>query len=156
MRKTMFLLAMIGMTSLLWAADPSVGTWKLNVGKCKFSANEPAGKEETMVVKQEGNQLIVTQKGVRVDGSAISNKYSHSVKGGIVKGEDLATPNKGITYVITVIAPGDRYFAIVSNNEQMQLHHVLVSKDGKTTTLTSSGMDEKGKSVDATLVFEKQ
>lgn len=156
MRKALLVLAFCGFAASLWAADPSVGTWKLNVAKSKFSANEPAPKEETMVVTEAGNQLIVTQKGIRVDGSAISNKYAHSLKGGIVKGEDQSTPGKGITYVITVIAPGNRYFAIVSNNEQAQLHHVLVSKDGKTTTLTSSGTDEKGNPIAAVLVFDKQ
>jgi hypothetical protein len=31
MRKAMLLLAVLGFVGLLWAADPFVGTWKLNI-----------------------------------------------------------------------------------------------------------------------------
>jgi hypothetical protein len=36
MRKAMLLLAVFGLAGSLWAADPIIGTWKLNIAKSKF------------------------------------------------------------------------------------------------------------------------
>jgi predicted ribosome quality control (RQC) complex YloA/Tae2 family protein len=53
MRKVMLLLAVFGLVSLAWAADPSEGTWKLNIAKSKFAPSTGAAvKEGTHVVRE--------------------------------------------------------------------------------------------------------
>ena len=42
MRKAMLLLAVFGLMGTLWAADPSLGTWKLNLAKSKIPASDLA------------------------------------------------------------------------------------------------------------------
>jgi hypothetical protein len=66
------LLVFLAANSLL-AADPCVGTWKLNVGKSK-PAPAPLGmavKEETIVIEEITERYDVTVKGMLENGSAI-------------------------------------------------------------------------------------
>jgi len=58
MKKVMLLVAVFGLVGSLWAADPLIGTWKLNVAKSKFSADflafekAVAPKESTLVIRE--------------------------------------------------------------------------------------------------------
>ena len=58
MRRTMLLLGIFGLAGSLWAADPIIGTWKLNIEKSKFSsAKHPMldltdPKEQTEVYRE--------------------------------------------------------------------------------------------------------
>jgi hypothetical protein len=49
MRKTMLLLTVLEFTGSLWAVDPTVGTWKMNVAKSIFRADEIVKKQATIV-----------------------------------------------------------------------------------------------------------
>jgi len=57
MRKSMYLVAMLAFASPLVAADPFVGTWKLDPSKSKHSGNAPNPKEATIVIEEKGRQL---------------------------------------------------------------------------------------------------
>ena len=62
MRKLMLLLAVLGLVGTLLAADPLLGTWKLNAAKSKFSPillaleKDVAPKETTMVIQNLGTR----------------------------------------------------------------------------------------------------
>lgn len=155
MRKAMCLLAVLGCVSLLWAADLTVGTWKLNAAKSKFAPSTEAPTKELMEVKRElGNdQVEIAETGTRTDGSKISVKFTHPQNGGIVT--DSSTP-KGQMSVATVIGPGELYETVLQNGKQVEFYHVVVSKDGKTLTVTDKGSDAKGKPFENISVFDKQ
>jgi hypothetical protein len=69
----------------LWAADPAVGTWKLNIAKSKFALSAQAPlKEETMVLRQTGDKIENTTTGIRTDGTRISSKWIAPTQGGVL------------------------------------------------------------------------
>jgi hypothetical protein len=156
MRKILLLLTAIGFATSLWAADPCVGTWKFSAAKSIFPANEAATKEETMVVQEIKGSLNIIQKGTRMDGSPILAKFSHSINGGTVKGEEQAAPQKGASLFSIVVAPGNRYLAVLFNDEQVELFHIFVSNNGKRTTIASSGVYDNGKPFKRVIVYDKQ
>jgi len=148
MRKAMLLLAVFGLVGSVGAADLTVGTWKLNVTKSKL------WKELTQVKRELGNdQVEITETGISTDGSKISNKFTHPQKGGLVA--DSSTP-KGQMAVATVICPSEIYETVLQNGRQVEVLHVVVSKDGKTLTVTDKGTDAKGKSFESISIFDKQ
>jgi hypothetical protein len=68
------LLAFLALGGSLLAADPFVGTWKLNVAKTKWEPTQPgmAPTEETIVIQVTSEQYVLITKGKQENGSAIS------------------------------------------------------------------------------------
>src|ERR1700680_5202157 len=62
------------------AADPAVGTWKLNVEKSKFSASG-ALKSQTRAYVQTDGGLKLTFSGVAADGAAVSGDSTYKYDG---------------------------------------------------------------------------
>jgi len=154
MRKAMLLLAVFGLVGTIWAADPSVGTWKLNIAKSKMppSAQAPV-KEETQVTREVGDQYEITFTGTRTDGSTFSLKFSCPQKGGVVKYENAPEGQMSVT---TMISPSEWYGTSLSGGKQVAFGHYVISKDGKTMTRTGKGTDDKGKPYESLAVWEKQ
>jgi alkanesulfonate monooxygenase SsuD/methylene tetrahydromethanopterin reductase-like flavin-dependent oxidoreductase (luciferase family) len=155
MRKVMLLLAVLGLVGSLWGADPSVGTWKLNIAKSKSApSTEAAVKEEMAVIREVGDQWEITFTGKRVDGSSISIKASRPKQGGVVK--FLTGGSEGEQSFDTVVARGDWYHTSLRNGKQVEVIHGIVSKDGKTMRQITKGTDAQGKAYETVEVYEKQ
>ena len=75
------LAAFFAVVALGFAADPNMGTWKLNEGKSKFSAG--ATKNHTVVYAPAGDMVKVTVDGTDKDGKAV-----HNVSTGKFDGKD--------------------------------------------------------------------
>jgi hypothetical protein len=157
MRKAMLILAVLGLVGSLWAADPSLGTWKLNVAKSKFPPNptgQAALKEETRVVRQVGDQIETTTTGSRTDGSPISSKSTRPQQGGVIKSQTATTEDR--MAVFTVVEPNNCFITLLQKGGQVVVVHSVISKDGKTMIDTGKGVDDKGKPVEYLGVWEKQ
>jgi hypothetical protein len=156
MRKAMLLLAVFGLAGSLWAADPMLGTWKLNIAKSKFAPTEPAPKEVTAIWRELGaDQYECVMTGVRIDGSAISVKATIPAKGGVINVQQ-PVPIKGQSGIVTIVGPGDWYITFMQDGKQVEVVHSVVSKDGKTARNTAKGVDAKGKPYEALDVYDKQ
>jgi hypothetical protein len=154
MHKVMLFLAMFGLAGALWAADPIVGTWKLNMAKSKFLSTDSVSKEQTLVIRAAGtDQYEMAITGIQADGQPMSAKAVHPQQGGVVSG--LSLP-EGYMVVQTVIAPGNVCTTFLQNGKQVRMHHNIVSKDGKTMTQAVRSLDAKGQPVDALSYWEKQ
>src|SRR3954454_14291168 len=80
MRYLKFVLALAFVTTL-WAADPFVGTWKVNTAKSKFKTG--AGpKEQTLVISESGGNVDIAVKGTSADGKPIATHYTIPSGGG--------------------------------------------------------------------------
>lgn len=159
MRKTMLLLAVLGLTGSLWAADPLLGTWKLNAAKSKFSPillaleKDVAPKETTMVIQNLGtDQIEITETGTRADGSTISQKFRQPKQGGTVESSLV----KGISFIHTLINENERVGTILQDGKQSQVIHWVVSQDGKTLKSTRRATDAQGKPVEHVAVYDRQ
>jgi hypothetical protein len=152
MRKLMLLLAVFGLVGLAWAADPIMGTWKTNVSKTKLAPVGDWAKEATLTFREVGDQFTYETKGTLINGSSFSNKGNRPLVGGICQ-----PPNAdGTVDYVTVIGPGDAYVTTLRNGKQVSWDHYVVSKDGKTLTITSKGTDANGKPAEALYVLDKQ
>ena len=156
MRKVIVMFSIFGCFGSLLAADPTVGSWKLNVAESTFRLDEVALKQETMVVQEIGGRLVITQKGVGVDDVSQFYKWTHPIQGGEVIAEEDAAPSPGVSYYAMVIAPGDRYHVILHFGIQQELHHIEVSEDGRILTLSSSGIYPSGKPYRRLMLYERQ
>lgn len=159
MRKAMLLLTVFGLVGSLWAADPMLGTWKLNAAKSKFSPTflelekAAAPKESTLVVRDlDADQIEITETGTRMDGSAISQRFTQPKQGG------AATSGlpEGTIFIHTIVSPNDRVGTILQNGKQIEVIRWVVSKDGKTLIDTRRRTDTKGKPIEHVIVYDKQ
>ena len=149
----------IALTSVLafgavaFAADNNVGTWKLNVAKSSFSPG-PAPKSQTLKIEAWGDDgLKYSADGVGPDG-----KPTHAEFQAKFDGKDV--PFKGNPDSDTLA-----YKRIDANTLQATTKlkgkatitaKVVVSKDGKTRTVTQTGTDAQGRTVKSVFVYEKQ
>jgi hypothetical protein len=138
-------------SACLAADDASMGTWKLNEAKSKFSPGAP--KNTTVVYEAAGDSVKVTVDGVGADG-----KPSHSEWTGKVDGKDY--PVTGDSSADTrSYKRVDAHTLKLTNkkgDKVIMSGTATVSADGKTRTVTISGTDASGKKVSATAVYDKQ
>ena len=155
MRKAMLFFAVFAFTGSLWAADPIIGTWKLNVGKSKAAPGKSLQKESIDVCRElDTNEIECVSKGVNADGSAIDLTISFPSQGGMVKLQP--PPPKTISYVETLVEPGNWIVTFMMNGTQVVLLQKVVSKDGKTCTATTSTVGTDGKRSESLAVYDKQ
>lgn len=138
----------------LLAADPFVGTWKLDVAKSTYQKGQ-APKDTTVVVVEQGENAVVTVKGTAADGTPIAIKYSVSTKGGTQAYTEGAPPS-GVS-VTTKRANTTTIDATTTmNGKILSTVHTTLSADGKTMTQVRKGVNATGASVDATIIYTRQ
>jgi hypothetical protein len=147
------LISVLALTAVVFAADNNVGTWKLNLAKSKYSPG-PAPKSQTLKIEAWGEDGVkYTADGVGADG-----KPTHAEFQAKYDGKDYAF--KGNPDADTLA-----YKRIDANTLEATLKmkgkptitaKAMVSKDGKTRTVTQMGKNAQGQSIDITSVYEKQ
>ena len=147
------LVAVLAGTVLAQAADPQAGTWKLNVAKSKFSPG-PAPKSGTVTISamSGGSKVVVDQP--QADGSTRHYEYSAMYDGkdtavtGTNPDADMVARTKvNARSVKTVSKKGGKVTTTATS---------VVSMDGKTRTVTTTGMNAAGQKVNNVAVYEKQ
>lgn len=136
---------------LLTAANPIVGTWKMNTAKSKFNPG-PAPKSVTITYEQDGEWTISKAEGVSGSGENFSRSNRYKTDG-------AEYPWDGPLGKGTIsIKETDGYHATSTQKvgSGVTTTRSVISKDGKTRTLTITGTDSQGKKVHNTMVFEKQ
>lgn len=133
------------------AADPIVGTWKLDIAKSKFSAGT-ALTGGTRVYKEANGLYTLDQKLRGADGKETSNSAQYrdgqEVKqaAGAAVGATLAKKIDANTWD----------FDLKKDGKVIGQVHRVVSADGKTLTIHNTGMQLSGVTGDETLVFDRQ
>jgi hypothetical protein len=163
MRKVIFLLiTFLSLPTTLWASDPFIGTWKLNVSKSRFTSAFLAAfgmaepKQETIVIKELNDdewEVIVT--GTYSDESLNSQRQTVPKQGGIVKFQQ-GNPPEGSFYVETKISDKEKYRTFIQDGKQRNLQHIVMSQDGKEMTVAITGTNNQNKPFEALYFFEKQ
>jgi len=153
-RVALILVALFSVSVGLTAADdPMLGSWKLNVAKSKFGSG-PAIKEETNQVEPfGGNGIKLTAQIIRGDGTKVAESYA-----GTFDGKEFSVggdPNVDTAYLKRIDANTMERINKKAGKPTTTMKYV-VSKDGKTKTVTITGTTAKGEPVNTVLVFEKQ
>jgi hypothetical protein len=146
----MMMLCVFGF-ALAYAADnPQMGTWKLNEAKSKIA---PGGfKNDTVVYAADGDNVKVTTDGTLAD------KPVHTEWTGKFDGKDYPLTGDPMADSRSYTQVNDRTLTLNNkkNGKTVVTGKIVVSKDGKTRTLTTHGKDAKGNKVSTTAVYDKQ
>lgn len=132
-------------------ASPMMGTWKLNEAKSKFAPGAP--KNHTVVYEAAGDSVKVTVDGTDADGKALHNEWT-----GKFDGKDYAVTGDPTsdTRAYKKVNDNTLDMTIKKDGKVTATGTIVVSADGKTRTVTTSGTDAKGKTVKNTAVYDKQ
>jgi carbamoylphosphate synthase large subunit len=137
--------------ALCFAADPSMGTWKLNDAKSKFSPG--ATKNTTVVYAAAGDNVKVTVDGVDKDGKATHNEWT-----GKFDGKDypvVGDPNSDAR-AYKKVDDHTLELTVKKGGKVTATGRIVEAADGKSRTVTTSGVDSSGKEMKNMAVFDKQ
>jgi hypothetical protein len=144
--------AVILWSSVALAVENWLGTWKLNVAKSKYSPG-PAPKSLTL-------KFEATEDGIRLTSDVLDSegKATHAVYVSKFDGKDV--PWEGNPDADTASAKridDNSYENIWKKEGKVTITaKAVVSKDGKTLTVTLTGTDSKGRAVNNTAVYDRQ
>jgi hypothetical protein len=141
---------LVGLSSS-FAQSPQMGTWKLNEAKSKI----PAGmmKNTTVTYSMEGDSVKVTTDGTSGDGSPLHTEWTGKFDG---KDYPLTGAPDADTRSYTKV---DDHTLTLENKKGgivTTSGRAVVSADGKTRTLTTSGKNAAGKTLTGKSVYDKQ
>jgi hypothetical protein len=137
-------------TAACFAANPHMGTWKLNEAKSKLLPG--IGKNTMVTYAEQKDKIKVTVEGVDKDG-----KPTHGVWLGKVDGK--AYPMKGnLPYnSVAYKMVNDRTYDLTAMKDGTMVWtgKSTVSADGKSRTVTLERTDANGKKVKGKAVYDK-
>jgi FlaG/FlaF family flagellin (archaellin) len=128
-----------------------MGTWKLNEAKSKFAPGAP--KNHTVVYEAAGDNVKVTVDGTDADGKALHNEWTGKFDG---KDYPVTGDPTSDTRAYKQVNDHTLDMTIKKDGKVIMTGKIVVSADGKTRTVTTSGTDAKGKKVKNTAVYDKQ
>jgi hypothetical protein len=133
------------------AEDVNMGTWKLNEAKSKISPGTQ--KNTTVVYAAAGDSVKITVDGVGADGKPAHNEWT-----GKFDGKDYPVTGDPASDMRAYRRVNDHTLAlnVKKGGKVTMTVRVVVSADGKSRTVTSSGTDAKGKKFRSTMVYDKQ
>ena len=133
------------------AADPQMGTWKLNEAKSKFTAGTT--KNTMVVYEAAGDQVKVTVNGVNAKGKSTHNQWT-----GRFDGKNYPVTGDPNSDARSYKKINDRTLELTiwNHGRVTGTGRIVVSADGKSRTATASGTDAKGKDFKSTGVYDKQ
>lgn len=152
MRYTKVLLVLIGFGTALCAADPSVGTWKMNPNKTVFK-NGTSPMQQTITISETGSNLNVKVAGTAVNGRKISLSYTIPVAGGPGKIVQSSEYN-GVS--AKRISPNEQELSYMKGGKAIYTAQATISADGKSLTVATQGVNPLGDTVEGNVVYDKQ
>ena len=140
-----------------WAADVQTGTWRLNVAKSRFQTST-APKSQLVTILPDGkdgiklNVDIVTANG---DKSSVAYAAQYDGKQN-PRTEAGAGAVPGQTVSLTRIDNRTVERIAYLKGKKLTTERWEISSDGRTRTVTQTGVGADGKPVNNVLVYEKQ
>lgn len=134
------------------AADPVVGTWKLNASKSTFTTG-PALKSQTRTYSQSGESMTLVMKTVGADGMEAATRTTYQLDG---KDYPITGSPDFDSLSARQVDSNTAEFTLKKGGKAVGTTSRTVSKDGKTLTSKMQVTTAKGEKSESTLVFDKQ
>lgn len=151
--KTVVLAVVVCSTAMLVgvAADPNVGSWKLNEAKSTFVPGMPKNNTVVYTVVDDGYKCVV-------DGVDGAGKPTHNEWTGKFDGNDYAVTGdpSADTRSMKMVKGGHYVLANKKGGKTVVTGTVDFSADGNTRTLTVHATDAAGNKITSTAVYERQ
>ena len=138
-------------TVVCFAQNPHIGTWKLNESKSKIPAG--ATKNHTVVYEVVGDSVKVTVDGVDGSGAAVHSEWTGKFDG---KDYPVTGDPTGDMRAYRRVNATTLTFSNKKGGKVTLSGRIVISKDGKTRTVTTTATDDKGKKVTTVGVYDKQ
>ena len=147
-------LGLAAMTMVAFSADNSLGTWKLNLEKSKYTGAPMPVKSLTVTREAADGGVKVTTTGEQTDGTAINSTYTAKYDGTEVHVTGNAPYDMiGIKQVNANTLTDQRS---KMGGPYKATGRMVISNGGKTMTTTTKGTNGEGKQFTSTFVFDKQ
>ena len=145
-----FVMLFVGLTTC-FAANPNLGTWKLNEAKSKIAPGAP--KNVTVTYEAAGDSIKGTIDGVDGEGKPTHNEWT-----GKFDGKDYPVTGDSSSDMRALKQIDDHHYdlTVKKSGKVTMTGKAVVSADGKTRTVTISGTDPSGKKMTSTAVYDKQ
>ena len=133
------------------ASDVNIGTWKLNEAKSTFPPG--ATKNQTVVYQAAGDQMKVTIEGTTADGKSVHIEWTGKFDGkfypltGDPNNDERSYKQVNGRTLEGISRKGGKVTATT---------RIVVSADGKSRTVTSTGVNSKGVKVNTVAVYDKE
>jgi hypothetical protein len=138
------------MAPVCLAQNLHMGTWKLNEAKSKFAAG--AAKNHTVVYEAAGDETKVIVDGTDAAGNAIHNEWTGKFDGkdyalvGDPTADTRAYRKQGARTILMTVKKAGK----VTVNGR-----IVVTANGKSRTVTTTGTDANGKRFKTIAVYDK-
>jgi len=144
----------LAITVSAFGADNTIGTWKLDVTRSKYTPAPMPIKSLTIIREASDGGVKHTTKGERADGTAIDASYTAKYDG-----KDVQVTGNSQYDTISI----KQVNANTLTDERKKTGgpykatgRTVVSNGGKTMTTTTKGTNADGKEFTQILVFDKQ
>ena len=140
--------------TMIFGADNSIGTWKLNVAKTKSTSTNPLKSRTEVIEATPDGGIKVTRTDQRAD--ATSQSYSYAFK---YDGKKYPVTGTALFDTVTCKKIDENTTSVEvkkTGGKYHQTSRIVISKDGKTRTQTVKGTDSEGKPLTVTNVYDKQ
>ena len=132
--------------------DPFLGTWVLNVAKSKFDPG-PAPKDQTVTYEAVADGVKITVKFTDAEGKPITYSFT-----GKYDGKDYpstGSPNWD-TQSLKRVNANTLEFTRKKTGKVVETGTNVVSADGKTRTITGTGVNAQGQKTNNVSVYDKK
>ena len=138
--------------SAIWAADASVGTWKLNVAKSTFRPGPPP-VAETRTYQAQAKGVKTTVKTTWPDRLTTTVEYPANYDG-----KDYPVSGSRDVDAVALTRMDDFTSAATLKHagKEIGVARRVVSPDRKTLTISYKGINTRGDQVDNVAVYDKQ
>lgn len=153
LKSALFLTSVIvGTAAVVWAADPVVGTWKLNLAKSQFRPG-PAPKEETRIYEAQGDGIKVTVRTIAADGHSTTVNIAANYDG---KDYPVAGSSDYDAIALKKISAQGAEAELMHAGRVVATSTREISSDGTTMTITYKTSGNQDRPIDNKAVYDKQ
>jgi hypothetical protein len=138
--------------SLLAQTDPHIGTWVLDVNKSKYTPGPPP-RAQTSIYAVDGPMWKITTKGTGMLGQPTSTEFMMGFDG-----KDYPVRGNSDWDAISVrrVDSLTIEFTRKKGGKVVQTAVSAVSKDGRTRTITATGVNARGDKVHVVAVYTRK
>jgi len=134
--------------------ESRVGTWELNLAKSSFSPG-PAPRKQTLIFQAAGPQWMALVQGIDESGRPLNLDMNNLAIN--FDGRDHATATVNYDTTAWKVISVDKYEVIRKKAGKIVLTSTnVISKDGKTMTITTKGVNADGQSVYTVRIYDRQ
>jgi hypothetical protein len=155
MRKTVTTFVLVVATAIAClAADNSLGTWKLNTAKSKYTPVPIPLKSLTITRETSDGGVKQTTTGEQTDGTAVNATYTAKYDG-----QEVHVTGNAPYDMIAVKQVNANTFTnerTKTGGSYKATGRTVISNSGRKMTTTTKGTNGQGKEFTSTFVFEKQ